>query len=359
MESLGHRRRLKKKPLTTDPEDSKSEFLIPKKHDSVGSKKRVESISMRSKAYGLEEDEDSLEEFITDKIEYFQDALPSSSEESAHSTDEENGIPRRHARKRPKTPSEDSAVDTESSGEDMENPERPPEECEADEAKTDLEKAEEKQEILLGKKALEAKRAKGLLPPKDPKPTSKKEKPPKKVKRPVPEVISSEKPRKRRKESEARGKYVQFAEFETPEDRKKAELVTKVLCRWWYVLEDWPPADFDYSEQLRSQKLRLVGEETWNVEPVVSSQGLEKVKPLANYPGLFQSSRGVIYDLRPQETCPCFDNLYMRPKKALRELLVKALERQLGELEAQPACDKQLSARLKRELAYEKGKLGL
>mmetsp|Transcript_13288 Transcript_13288/g.24926 ORF Transcript_13288/g.24926 Transcript_13288/m.24926 type:complete len:360 (+) Transcript_13288:1210-2289(+) len=358
MESLGHRRRLKKKALSEDNEESKSDFLIPKKNESDRSKKRVESISVRNKPYGLE-DEDSLDEFITDKIEYFQDALPSSSEESAHSTDEENGTRRRKPRKRPRTPSEDSAIDTESSGDDelKDETEANPELPETEETKSEQEKSEEKQEILLGKKALEAKRAKGLLPPKDPKPPAKKERAPKKMKKATPEH-SPEKPKKRHKESELKGKYVQFAEFDSPEDRKKAELVTKLLCRWWYALEDWPPARYDYSEKLRSQKLRLVSEESWNNEPVFNSAGLEKVKQVPNYPGLFQSSRGVIHDMRPQETCPCFDNLFKKPKRTLRELLVLALEKQVEELEAQPNFDKGLSARLRREITYEKGKLG-
>lgn len=356
MESLNHRRRLKKKHLPTDSEEAKSDFLIPKKHDTESSKKRIESISMRSKSYGME-DEDSIEEFISDKIEYFKDDLPSS-EESAHSTDEENGGKRR-ARKRPRTPSEDSAEDTESSGEDVSDRDEALEERhEADETKSEQEKSEEKHEILLGKKALEAKRAKGLLPPKDPKPSARKEHASKKAAKPAPEVRSPEKPRKRHKESETKGKYVQFAEFCSSSDRKKAELVTKLLGRWWYVLEDWPPASFDYTERLQGSKLRLVSDEAWNQEPVLNPQGLEKVKQLPNYPGLFQSSRGVIHDLRPQELCPCFDNLFVKSKKVIRELLVTALEKQVEELEAQPKFDRVLGARLRREIAYEKGKLG-
>jgi hypothetical protein len=136
------------------------------------------------------------------------------------------------------------------------------------------------------------------------------------------------------------------------EDPRKVDLVTRLLCRWWYVLEDWPPKRFDYAERLRSKRLRVVPEETWNVEPFINSQGLEKVKALTNYPGLFQTSRGVVHDMRPQDTCPCFDNLLKKSIKTLKDLLETALEKQLEELEVQPDYNRELSEQLRREVEY-------
>jgi len=180
---------------------------------------------------------------------------------------------------------------------------------------------------LIGKEALAANRAQGLLPLK---PTdvpkshhSKKHNHHKhrhreeEVKKPKEKHHSSHK--KTEKESK---KYVQFAEFDTAEDRSKADLVTKVLVRWWYALPDW----------LLSPNTPLSSQQ-------VDSQSREKVREVSGFTGVFQNSKGVLFDFRDKSTCPSFNNLFAKSSTELRRLLTTALEKQLEELKAQTDCD--------------------
>ena len=146
-------------------------------------------------------------------------------------------------------------------------------------------------------------------------------------------------------------KYVQFGEF-GEKDRKKAEVVTKLLQRWWYALDDWPPPNYDYSEALKINKLRIVSKENWSVEPTVSDEGLEKVMPMPGYAGLFINHVGNISDLRPADLCPSFENLFNKPTQEIRENLVKALSNQIEQLKVQPKYDKILLKELTKELAF-------
>ena len=41
------------------------------------------------------------------------------------------------------------------------------------------------------------------------------------------------------------------------------------MVRWWYALDPWPPADYDYLPALFENKLRVVPEANWSVEPTV------------------------------------------------------------------------------------------
>ena len=83
MSSGPKRRRLVKKHL----EDS-DVYRIPKKATAHTSEKD------QSRRPASDSDSEGLEDFITDKVEFLSDHLPSSSEESAHSTDEERSCKR-------------------------------------------------------------------------------------------------------------------------------------------------------------------------------------------------------------------------------------------------------------------------
>ena len=45
-------------------------------------------------------------------------------------------------------------------------------------------------------------------------------------------------------------------------------LVNELLARWWYVLPPWPPENYDITDKLRKNKLRLVNMQDWKKEDV-------------------------------------------------------------------------------------------
>jgi hypothetical protein len=161
MQNASGRKRLKKAVEEEKNISSSSEYRIPKKTHSLGPKDKVDPNS-KNKLMNHDSDEDSLDDFISDKIVYVQspDVLGSSSEESAHSTDEEyEGRPvkrqRTSRRKRESSNSDQSARETHSERSELEDFENGEEEG-----------SQEPKQVLVGKKALEAKRAQGLLPEK-------------------------------------------------------------------------------------------------------------------------------------------------------------------------------------------------
>jgi hypothetical protein len=326
------RKRLKK--LKSQAPPAPPSGLIPKKSNLPVSENFI--------AKSNDDEDDSLEDFISDRIEFDRNGPPTSSEESAHSTDEEN-----HMRKKKKvkvSSSEESARSSDSeskkaSSEGLSSSEEP---------------GMSPKEILVGKKALEAKRQQGLLPVvKQKKPEKRSEDKPKKQKKQkaIKESVEKTKEKPKKQKNKDPKKYVQFGEF-SEKERKKAELVTKILQRWWYALEDWPPSDFNYAEALGRKRLRLVAKENWSVEPTINDQGLEKVMSLPGYPGVYLSSTGDVKDMRPQESCPSFDNLFRKPFAELREILAKALNNQIEQLKIQPKADRDLLKDLTKELAY-------
>ena len=76
--------------------------------------------------------------------------------------------------------------------------------------------------------------------------------------------------------------------FELP--KTKFELIKEILKRWWYGMEQWPDPSKDYTEELKAKNLRLVSEAQWNETPIVE-HGMEKVKEVAAYPGVFINAK--------------------------------------------------------------------
>ena len=206
-----HRKRLKKlksNAIAPPPND-----LIPKKKNIPLSEKIVKAVH--------EDSDDSIEDFITDRVEFDRNGPPISSEESAHSTDEENFIKKK---KKVKESSSEESAHSSSQDEALDS-------IDSD----NLIGEGETKEILVGKKALEEKRKQGLIP--DVKKSilgkTKEEKKKKKKKKHEEDHVPKEKSKKHKDPK----KYVQFSEF-GEKDRKKAEMVTKILQRWWYALDD-------------------------------------------------------------------------------------------------------------------------
>lgn len=110
----------------------------------------------------------------------------------------------------------------------------------------------------------------------------------------------------------------------------KEKLVAELLCRWWYVLPDWPPNDEGYYRaQLKKRSLRRVEIAEWETEPDKDSKGLRKVFALGQFPGVYRDSAGQLHDLRPQDTCPCFNNFMNKGILELLELLAGAYKNQI------------------------------
>lgn len=139
----------------------------------------------------------------------------------------------------------------------------------------------------------------------------------------------------------------------------KEQVVADLLCRWWYVLPDWPPNDEDfYQAELARQSLRKVSIAEWEWVPETDSNGRRKVYELKQFRGLFRNSTGDLIDLRPKETCPCFANFMKKDVAELYEMLVVAFENQMKDLKNSKYNETQLEQELKvrltkvRELAY-------
>lgn len=114
----------------------------------------------------------------------------------------------------------------------------------------------------------------------------------------------------------------------------KQQAVSDLLCRWWYVLPDWPPNNKDfYAPRLEERKLRQVTIQEWEWVDDKDSKGFAKVYQLSQFPGVFRDSHGEMIDLRPQEDCPCYANFMKKDLSELYDLLAKAYAAQLQELE--------------------------
>ena len=72
--------------------------------------------------------------------------------------------------------------------------------------------------------------------------------------------------------------------------KTKFELIREILKRWWYGMPEWPNPNHDYTPDLKARNLRLVDEEKWVDSPIVEN-GLEKVKAVLGFPGVFVNSK--------------------------------------------------------------------
>lgn len=144
----------------------------------------------------------------------------------------------------------------------------------------------------------------------------------------------------------------------------KEQIVAELLCRWWYVLPEWPPVDKEYYDaELKKRSLRRVTIEEWEWVPDVDSNGFRKCYELSQFRGVFRNSNGDMVDVRPQESCPCLNQFMKKDTTVLLDLLVKAYENQLKELQEvgnEPKLENELRAQLTRvrEKAYQASQVG-
>ena len=141
---------------------------------------------------------------------------------------------------------------------------------------------------------------------------------------------------KKSEKNEKSEKKEKKEEKSTPKKKSlkpKGNLVMDILKRWWYVLPEWPPENYDTSEKLKENKLRLVKIIDWKKEPKFDKDNLEKCYELPGYKYVYVNTEGKVFDFRPEEGKPSYKNLIQLPDVKLYEYLTKALKGQLEELE--------------------------
>ena len=114
--------------------------------------------------------------------------------------------------------------------------------------------------------------------------------------------------------------------------KPKGILVYELLERWWYALPDWPPTNYDATEKLRENKLRLVKINDWKREPKYKDN-FEKCMEIPGFKYVYLNSEGKVFDFRPEESKPSYNNLRKLSDIKLSEYLVIAYKGQLEELE--------------------------
>jgi len=114
--------------------------------------------------------------------------------------------------------------------------------------------------------------------------------------------------------------------------KPKGTLVYELLERWWYALPDWPPNNYDDTQKLIENRLRLVKINDWRREPKYKDN-LEKCMELPGFKYVYLNSEGKVFDFRPEEGKPSYNNLIKLSEVKLSEYLVIAYKGQLEELE--------------------------
>lgn len=136
----------------------------------------------------------------------------------------------------------------------------------------------------------------------------------------------------------------------------KEQVIADLLSRWWfakpYFEEDWPPEDPNfYLKEMDKRNLRLVSCEEWEWVPEQDDKGRRKVYALSTFKGCYRNSDGDLVDLRPKDTCPCYNNFMKKSLADLCHMLISAYEKQLTILpEASKYNEEQLMNTLKSAL---------
>ncbi|EER11648.1 uncharacterized apicomplexan-specific serine rich low complexity protein, putative [Perkinsus marinus ATCC 50983] len=170
-----------------------------------------------------------------------------------------------------------------------------------------------------------------------------------------------------KKKSRAEKKVKRESSVATPVPKKKInrsekeQLVSEVLCRWWYAMPPWPPLDYDYEKELNRRGFRIVTLQDWEEEADLDKEGRAKVYALSQFPGIYRAYDRRLIDVRPNEGKPSFNNLMNSTTDKLKALLREAIKNQLAELRAQPSFKRPGNGdeELERDLVVRGKRLGL
>ena len=133
--------------------------------------------------------------------------------------------------------------------------------------------------------------------------------------------------------------------------KPKGILVNNLLERWWYSMPMWPPENYDTTEELKKNKLRLVKIIDWKKEPRIDENNFEKCFELPGFKYVYLNTDGKVFDFRPLEGKPSYNNLINWPESKLYDYLVKAYQKQLSELEKRNSVlEKELRKEIKDKL---------
>ena len=142
--------------------------------------------------------------------------------------------------------------------------------------------------------------------------------------------------------------------------KRKKYYVHQLLQRWWYALPAWPPLDWDPTQKLRENKLRLVEEKNWKKEVELNSDIFEKCVELPGFKYVYVTKEGKVYDFRPEEGKPSFNNLMKLDDIELHQNIVKALQNQLNDLNKKDFfSEKELKMNIKKQLKIAKNNLSI
>ncbi|EAR90514.3 hypothetical protein TTHERM_00118590 (macronuclear) [Tetrahymena thermophila SB210] len=137
---------------------------------------------------------------------------------------------------------------------------------------------------------------------------------------------------------------------EEPVRKGKDTIVYEILKRWWYALPDWPPANYNYSSALEQNKLRVINKQKFRIEPDLDERGFLKVYEILGFQGMYKDANNKLYDLRPQEGKPSYNNLSRKNESELLSLLKTCYQNQIEQLEMSQVVDQNLLDILKKQL---------
>ena len=140
-------------------------------------------------------------------------------------------------------------------------------------------------------------------------------------------LISSESEKQNNKKKTNRNKN-----YNIQKPKTKSMLVYELLKRWWYALPKWIPDNYDCSDKLKENKLRLVNIIDWKKEPTYDKNNYEKCIELPGFKYVFCNSNGDIFDFRPEEIKPSFNSLMKLSENKLYEYIINALKDQIKNL---------------------------
>ncbi|PHJ16571.1 unchacterized apicomplexan-specific serine rich low complexity protein [Cystoisospora suis] len=190
----------------------------------------------------------------------------------------------------------------------------------------------------------------------DKKPMPKRKQPsPVKAKPPPRTTVSREAAASRSKsrdgsDDEGDGADISMGTFDPRNRNTRAKLVAQLLCRWWYVMPEWPPPDFNYEAELRKRRLKLVTLEEYEDLDDVDEQGFTKVYQISAFPGVFRDPNGNAIDLRPAEGRPCYSNLTKKTEYELLQLVEVAIKNQMEKLKESVYDERATHKKLQAEL---------
>lgn len=66
---------------------------------------------------------------------------------------------------------------------------------------------------------------------------------------------------------------------------RRDEIISRLLCRWWYILPDWPNPHHDYTNELKEAKLKLLTIAEYEEHEDNDANGFTKVYEFSTYKG--------------------------------------------------------------------------